>query len=194
MAATSFVLGDHTFNAEEGRQRFSFRRRSPRQILGAIPPTLFDGIARDSTKASPAAGNLLRGKFCGHNEPVMTVFDLVIDGVDRFEIAAIMFGEEPDDEQNIPLVAIRPPDGTWRAIFRRSWQDERATLEGVNDPALTGEEIAQIDEEDVIVGPVSIGFEYPSDAASRDTVSWMTIDTTMEGEPEPICIVDAAMA
>jgi hypothetical protein len=196
MAKAGFVLGDHQFldPAENGPlSRFDEPKR---QILGAPPPSFLDGIAREASKNSPAAKALLKGEFCGHGEPTMTVFDVVIDGEDVLDIAVRMDEEDEEDEEmeaNLPLVAVRTPGGDWVAIFRREWEEAQATLEGTPRTTLTPAEAAQLDP-DMRRGRVAIGFEYPCDATSRDDVGWLTIDVVLEGERKPVCLVDAEIA
>jgi hypothetical protein len=191
-----FVLGDHRFFDPSQDVSYSFdeaiSRKRPKQIIGAPPPTYLDGLTRDAGKDSPAAKALLRGKFCGHGEPAMTVFDLVIDGQSDLEINGFHDDEENPDG-NLRLLPMRRPGGEWVVIYRREWEENQATLEGVTREPVRGEEGARL-VDDTAAGRVSVGFEYPSDADSRDCVTWMTIDVLLPREKKPRCLVNAELA
>lgn len=188
-----FVLGDHQFLHPSVNGPLSRLDAPKRQIKGAPPPSYLEGIVRESTPASPAAKELFKGKFCGHGEPTMTVFDIVVDGAEELEIAAI--GDEQVDEEgrNVVLLAVRKPDGQWIALFRREWEDAMASLVEVRSTKVRPVEVKRFAEAR-LTGRVSIGFEYPCDADSRDTVSWLTIDALEPGKRKPICLVNAEVA
>ncbi|NUQ53955.1 MAG: hypothetical protein HUU19_14825 [Phycisphaerales bacterium] len=184
-----FVLGDHTFLVP-GVAGPASRLRAPKKaIRGAIPPTYLDGLVRESSPKSPAAVELFRGKFCGHAEPTMAIFDLVIEGEQDLEVSVIA----PEDEGNVPLMVARRPGGSWFTLFRRTWEDEQNGLVGVRQSPPTKKEEALF-RPHIRTGRVSIGFEYPCDADSRDSVSWLTIDALFEPGTKPLCAVDAEMA
>lgn len=186
-----FTLGDHRFlhPSETGPlSRFKARKR---QIIGAPPPSCFDGLMREATPKSPAAKALFKGKFCGHGEPTMTIFDVVIDGEEFLEITALT--DDQDPSANLPCLAVRKPGGRWIALFRREWEESQATLEGVAPSPLTEAEIAQLNP-DTGLGRLAVGFEYPCDATSRDCVSWMTVDALFDGNRKPSCLVNAELA
>ncbi|MBL8759906.1 MAG: hypothetical protein JNL50_01255 [Phycisphaerae bacterium] len=186
---TGFVLGDHTF-LSPGVAGPRSRLRAPKKaIRGALPPTYLDGLVRESSPKSPSASALFRGEFCGHGEPTMAIYDVVIDGQLDLEVSVIA----PVDEGNVPLMVARRPGGPWFALFRREWQDEQGGLIGVGQSPPTPKEIALF-QSHIRQGRVSIGFEYPCDADSRDRVSWLTIDALFEPGAEPLCVVDAEMA
>lgn len=194
MGESGFTLGDHTFLHPSVNGPLSRFEEAPSQIRNAPPPTYLEGRVREATLESPAARALLEGRFCGHGEPTMTVFDIVLDGEDVLELGASMDPDDPDMTQNLLALAVRRPgQSEWFPIFRRAWEDEQATLEGFTTSVLTESEAASISD-DVAIGRVSVGFEYPCDADSRDCVTWMTIDVVFEGEEEPRCIVDAELA
>ena len=121
----------------------------------------------------------------------MTIFDIVIDGETELEISALSAPQSPDS--NVPLLAVRKPGGTWIAIFRREWEERCMMLEGVKRKAMPKKETAVLDEE-TVRGKVSIGFEYPCDAGSRDDVSWVTIDVFSAATKTPWCAVNAELA
>lgn len=187
-----FVLGNHEFLDPSENAPIS-RMRSPKKlILGAPPPTYLDGVARETTPASPAAQALLMGRFCGHGEPTMTIFDIVIDGAEILEVGAIADPNDLAGNRNLPMLAARKPGGQWRVLFRREWEEAQATLEGTQATPLSGAEAGSIGSYGN--GRVAIGFEYPADATSRDVVSWIAIDVLFEGECSPGCVVNAELA
>lgn len=186
-----FVLGDHTFLDPSENAPFSRLRAPKRQILGAPPPSYLDGIARQATPASPAARALLTGQFCGHGEPTMTIFDIVIQGVETLEIGAIPDPDAPAAGRNLPLLVARKPGSRWRILFRGDWEEARATLENVNI-ALSPAELASIGS--FGNGRAAVGFEYPPDATSRDTVAWLAVDVLLDGQADPACVVNAELA
>lgn len=186
-----FTLGNHTFLHPSVNGPMSRHTAPKRQILGAPPPAYLEGLVREATKQSPAAKELLRGKFCGHSEPTMTVFDVVIDGTDMLEVSGIPDAE--DEERNVQLLACRVPGGRWVPLFRNTWEELQQTLEGVTPEPVSESEAEQL-EVAMMVGRVSIGFEYPCDATSRDTVTWLTVDVLFDGQKKPQCVVDAEMA
>lgn len=188
-----FTLGDHTFIDPSENAPLDRVEQPKRQIKGAPPPTILDGLARESADDSSAAVALRLGKFCGHGEPTMTLFDVVIDGSDVVEFQAIADEHVEQEGYNFVALVVRAPGGTWHAIFRREWEHRQETLVGVERTPVTDEEAAALDP-DVGKGRVSIGFEYPVDADDKDCVSWMTIDVLPEGEDEPICVVDTEIA
>jgi hypothetical protein len=194
MPTRGFTLGDHTFLHPSQPGPMSRLSAKKRQILGAPPPTILDGIAREATAKSPAAKALFKGEFCGHGEPTMTIFDIVIDGVSELEISGVMDEDDPDNEQNLPLVVVRKPgDKKWTVLFRREWEERGAGLEGVKRTPLSPSDASDVNEE-IGLGQVSVGFEYPCDAESKDGVSWMTVDVLFKGEKSPTCIVNAELA
>lgn len=190
-APAGFVFGDHQFFGPSQNGPISRLTAPKKQIHTAPPPTYLDGYAVESTKKSKSATMLLKGKFCGHGEPTMTVFDIVIDGETELEISALSAPENPD--ANVPLLAVRKPGGKWFALFRREWEERSMMLEGVKQKAVSRKEAAVLDEE-TLRGEVSIGFEYPCDAGSRDDVSWVTIDVFSAGKKKPWCAVNAELA
>lgn len=188
-------LGDHQFYTPEQNAPLSRMFAEKRQILGMPPPSFLKGIAREATKASPAAKALYKGEFCGHGEPTMGIFDIVIDGEEVLDVCAAIDPDDEDQEFNLPLLVVRKPGGEWIAIFRREWEENRATLEGVERTPLSKEELASLNAPDEPMRMrVSIGFEYPADANSPDCVTWLTIDALQEGQKKPGCLVDARMA
>lgn len=188
-----FVLGDHQFLHPSQSGPISRFKAPKRQITGALPPTYLDGLVRESTQASPAATALFKGKFCGHDEPTMTIFDVVIDGVESLEVGAISDEEVEEFGGNLVLVAVRKPGGPWLALFRREWEEAQAGLAEFQSAKVDDAQAAEISE-DILKGRVSIGFEYPCDAGSRDEISWLTIDVLLEGKKKPMCVVNAEMA
>ncbi|MFG0242771.1 MAG: hypothetical protein ACF8R9_08310 [Phycisphaerales bacterium JB054] len=188
MSEAGFVLGDHRFLHPSVQGPLSRMYDPKRQIKGAPPPTYLEGRAVEAGPDSLVASALLEGRFCGHNEPTMTVFEVVIDGHADLEIGAVL------GDEGLAILAVRAPGSDeWFAVYRDSWAEEQQTLEGVDTPPMSAEEIAQIDP-DIARGRVAIGFEYPCDATSRDCVSWMTIDALIEGQDEPGCVVNAELA
>jgi hypothetical protein len=187
-----FVLGDHTFLDPIENAPFSRLRAPKRQILGAPPPTYLDGIALQATPASPAAKALFTGQFCGHGEPTMTIFDIVIDGAETLEVGAIADPDDPAGKRNLPVLVARKPGSQWRILFRREWEEAQATLEGVEVAPLSPAELASVGSYGN--GRAAIGFEYPADATSRDVVSWVAIDVLFDGNSDPGCVVNAELA
>lgn len=188
-----FVLGDHQF-LQPGTPGPLSRLDSPkRQIRGATPPTYLHGLVRESTTESRSAKALFKGEFCGHGEPTMTIFDVVIDGVEVIEIGAIPDSVAEEEGRNVVLLAARKPNGPWLALFRRAWEDAQAMLVDVKSPKIQPGEARRISQ-DILRGRVSIGFEYPCDADSPNAVSWMTIDVLEEGKRKPHCLVNAELA
>lgn len=188
-----FVLGDHEFLHPSVNGPLSRLEAPKRQIRGAKPPTYLDGLVRESTPASKAAKALFKGEFCGHGEPTMTIFDIVIDGAEVLEVGGVSDSEVEEDGRNFVMLAVRKPGGPWLALFRRAWEDAQATLADFTTAKVEPDEVGFISD-DVLKGHVSIGFEYPCDADSRDAVTWLTIDVLEEGERKPVCVVDAALA
>lgn len=189
------ALGNHRFYSPKQTAPMSRMFADKKQILGMPPPACFKGLVREATPNSPAAAALYEGKFCGHDEPTMGIFDVVIDGTDVVEIGWVPDPDDEDQEYNIPLVVARAPGGEWHAIFRHQWEEGQATLEGFTREPLTPDELDALTEsENRAKGRVSIGFEYPADATSADCVTWLTIDVLFEGEPAPVCIVNARLA
>lgn len=187
-----FVLGDHQFQDPSEPGDLDRLDEPKRQILGAAPPTYLEGIAREATADSPAAQALFEGEFCGHGEPTMTVFDIVIDGSETLEIGLVPSADQEETGSNPDVLAVRKPGGEWIALFRGEWELAQQGLEGVARTPLTPEELEGMHPE-IATGRVSIGFEYPCDATSRDEVSWLTIDLLMEGEEDPVCLVNAEL-
>lgn len=223
----------------------SRHEEQPRQIRQAPPPACLAGMARESSRDSASAAVLMMGEFCAHGEPTMTIFDIVIDGAQVLEMAAILDDEGEDDEgpegvasgkgtrpaaaddeadedeadeeeddegddeddegmedePNIPLLAVRKPGtSTWYAVFRREWEERGEGLMELKRTALTADEVEQLDAESMELVRMSVGFEYPCDAASAEDVSWMAIDVIFEeadeedeAPGEPRCIVSAEM-
>jgi hypothetical protein len=200
-----FVMGNHQFCEPADPTPDLGLDGSPKHILGAPPPTFLDGLVRESTKDSASAKELLTGAFCGHGEPTITVFDLIIDGTEELHIDGIFAdtlsqedtdGDEDDDEGAagaVSLLAVRKPGGTWHVIFRRDWAAGQETLVGVQAETLTAAEAAKLSGQP-LVGRLSIGFEYPCDADSRDAVTWMTIDILEKGKRETASVLDVELA
>jgi hypothetical protein len=189
---SGFQLGDHQFQDPAVAQPLQRLSAAKRQIRGALPPMYLDGVARESTKRSPAAQMLLKGKFCGHGEPTMTVFDIVVDSEIELEVNVAL--DEMLSQGANPLVLVaRRPKGKWVVLFRREWEENQVTLEGVRHKPLSKAEQKRFMDQPM-VGQVSIGFEYPSDATSRDCVSWLTIDVLERGKRKPVCAVNAELA
>lgn len=187
-----FQLGDHRFLHPSANGPLSRLEAPKRQIIGAPPPAILDGIARESTKKSAAAKELSKGTCCGHGEPTMTIFDIVIDGAEDIEISWIP--DQGIEEGLNPLVFVaRTPGGAWVTLFRRQWEEAAATLEGITRKPLSTSEIKKIDD-DSAKARVAVGFEYPCDATSRDTVTWMTIDVLLAGDRKPRTVVSAELA
>lgn len=194
MSRVGFKLGDHQFLHPSQNGPLSRLREPKRQIKGAPPPTYLDGRAEEARPDSPVARDLFEGGCCGHGEPTMTIFEVVIDGHRTLELGAVMDEEDEAYERNMLLMAVRAPGSDrWFALFRREWEDAMETLTGVTDRPLTPEEVASI-HPDIATARVAIGFEYPCDADSRDCVSWLTIDALFEGDDEPRRQIDAELA
>lgn len=195
MSQAGFRLGDHTFLAPGEAGSLDRCEEPKRQILGAQPPTYLDGLVRESTVSSAAAKVLRKGDFCGHGEPTMTIFDLVIDGSTEVEVCVIM-DKEVEEGANFPVVVARNPatNSPWFVIFKREWEERQETLVGVCKEVLDEGQVGRLDEER-IVGSVSVGFEYPCDADDRDCVTWLAIDMLSKvfGR-KPRCIVSAELA
>lgn len=188
-----FILGDHQFLHPDVNGPLSRFDAPKRQIRGAKPPTYLDGLVRESTRASPAAKALFKGEFCGHGEPTMTIFDVVIDGTDILEIVAVTDEEVDVDGPNFVLLAVRKPKGQWYALFRREWEENATALARAESAIVQPDEIDD-GATDLLTARVSIGFEYPCDAGSRDDVTWMTIDALEDGKRKPVCVVNAELA
>ena len=194
-APRGFTLGDHTFLAPSQPSDSFARWEAPkRQIKGAPPPTCLDGLVREAKPDSMAARSLRDGAWCGHGEPTLSVFDVVIDGHDLLEISVIEDPEDADRERNHLAIVVRPPGGReWKPVFRREWEDRQETLQGVSFMPLSAEEAAAVARK-ALRGRVSVGFEYPCDADSRDTVSWIEIHGVPEGKTECLCLASAELA
>lgn len=194
-APEGVTLGNHRFCSPNQNAPISRMFAAKKQVLGMPPPSFLKGIAREATKASPAARDLLTGEFCGHGEPTMAIFDIVVDGADVLDVVPVFDPEQVEGEENPYLVVARKPGGEWVVLFRAEWQEDAQTLEGVERVPLDTEEIealSQVDEP--WLARVAIGFEYPADATSADCVTWMTIECIPEGEKDPGCLVDAPLA
>ncbi|MFM9996277.1 MAG: hypothetical protein ACKVU4_10805 [Phycisphaerales bacterium] len=148
-------------------------------------------MLREATKSSAAAKALFKGEFCGHGEPTMTIFDVVIDGAEELDVSVIPNPE--DTGRNVIALVARKPGGPWVTLYKREWEEAQSTLEGVRPAPLTKAELAAVSS-DVERARVAIGFEYPCDATSRDCVSWMTIDLLFATKKKPMCLVDSEMA
>lgn len=142
---------------------------------------------------SPAASELYKGHWRGHREPTITIFDVVIDGVDQVEVGAVQESEAAQENPNPRLLVVRKRNGKWMTLFRREWEESRRTLESIPPVALTEAEIARITPFEGLAR-VAIGFEYPCDASSRDCVSWIAIHALPNDEAEPVYLVDAELA
>lgn len=189
----AFRMGDHQFLDPAKAAPLSRMTEPPRQILGAPPPNLFDGVLREANSESPAARELFKGHWRGHSEPTITIFDVVIDGVDQVEVGVIQESDDDQDNPNPRLLVVRKRNGNWITLFRREWGQSRATLENIPSAELTEAEIARIATFQGLARVV-IGFEYPCDATSRDCISWITIHAQPSGQAEPVCLVDAELA
>lgn len=183
-----FQLGDHIFREDVNEDPLARFSAPKRPIRGAVPPTYLDGLVVEATKKSPAAKALFKGEFCGHGEPTMTIFDVVIDGASEIELSAIADGKNG----NYLVVAVRTKRGKWFPIFRRTWEERASGLSGIKRRPVTKSEDAILTK-GASPARVSIGFEYPSDADSRDCVSWVTIDIVAPGFRKPKCIVNAEL-
>jgi len=194
MANQGFVFGTHQFLHPSVNGPISRLHDPKRQIKGAPPPTYLDGLARESTDKSVAAAALHKGEFCGHGEPTMTIFDVVIDGDGDLEVDAII-DDACDENGANPLIvaARRQGQSDWHVLFERAWDERSMMLTDVRSRKLTSEEVEELGGEP-LHGKVAIGFEYPCDAQSRDDVTWLTIDVLEDGKRKPTCIVDAEMA
>jgi hypothetical protein len=190
-----FVFGDHVFLDPMVNGPLSRFKKPKKQIYGAPPPTYLERIVRESSPSSRAATELLKGKFCGHGEPTMTVFDIVLDRAEYLQIAVLRDPDDPNLVLSYPLVAARRllEPRRWVVLFRREWEGAQQTLEGVEVTPVTPEEAAAL-EENAHEGRVSIGFEYPCDATSRDSVGWIAIAVLLKDEKKPKCIVSAELA
>lgn len=189
----AFTLGDHTF-ADPSKRRSIKRGGKPRQIRGAVPPSIFDGMLREATPESRSARELAKGKFCGHGETTMTIFDVVIDGHDVLEFSAITDESSERGHANAPVVVVRVPgEPEWTVLFRSAWEQGQQGLHGCERGKLKSREQMAVRQPPGL-GRVSIGFEYPADARDRDDVSWLTIDFLPEGAPKPMCLIDAELA
>lgn len=186
-AKKGFVLGDHTFLHPSVNGPLSRLNKPARQIRGAPPPMLLEGMTRDAGKASMAAKELLKGKFQGHGEPTIAIFDIVLEGEEELEIGAI----DGAEDGGYTLVAVRRPGGTWRAVYRAEWAAGQATLEGVQAKPVSAKEAAAMQTDE---GRVAVGLEYPCDATSRDSVTWITVDILPKGKRKPICVASAELA
>jgi hypothetical protein len=151
---------------------------------------------REAAPDSIAARDLREGAWCGHGEPTLTIFDVVIDGQDLLELSTIQDPKDKRGERNHPVVVVRPVGGkTWLPIFRREWEERQETLNGVTFKPLTAKEAASVREKEVpLRGRLSVGFEYPCDADSRDAVSWVEIHVVPEGRNECHCLASAELA
>ena len=194
-APRGFTLGDHTFLAPSQPSDSFARWEAPkRQIKGAPPPTCLDGLVREAGPDSIAARSLRDGAWCGHGEPTLSLFDVVIDGQDLLEISVIDDPEDTERECNHLAIVVRPPGGQeWKPVFRREWEDRQETLQGVSFTPLSAKEAAAVARKSMR-GRVSVGLEYPCDAESRDTVSWIEIHAVPEGKTEYLRLASAELA
>ena len=192
--AEGFTLGDHTFLAPSEQASMDRWDAPKRQIVGAPPPACLDGLVREARPDSKAAAQLREGSCCGHGEPTLTIFDVVIDGQDEVEVSVIIDKKDTRQERNHLALVVRKPGTTaWTPIFRRAWEDRQETLSGVLFQPLTEQEQAAVSG-DAMRARVSIGFEYPCDAGSRDEVSWVEIHALPQGADEPVCLISAELA
>lgn len=189
-----FEFGNHVFLHPSVNGPLDRDRQPKKQILGAPPPTVLDGLVRDATKSSPAAKSLLKGKFCGHGEPTMLVLDVVIDDSPDVFIGGLT-GKNADGQPVIEALAVRGvKDGSaWHIIFQPTWAEAQATLLNVKPMKLAPRHVAMF-EASKVQASIAIGLEYPCDATSRDDVTWMTIDMLGRKDKSPICMVDTEMA
>lgn len=192
--AKGFKLGDHQFLTPAEPSSIDRLDAPKRQIKGAPPPACLEGLVREATEASPAALDLLEGACCGHGEPTLTAFDVVIDGVDVLEVSVIIDREDKKLKRNFPAVVVRPPGTTaWTPIFRREWEDRQETLRGVAFTPLSAQEQGAVSK-DVKLARVAIGFEYPCDAESRDDACWVEVHILEEGVDEVGTLASAELA
>lgn len=196
---TGFVFGDHQFYAPEERVPFKRpARKGP--IRGAPPPACFAGFVRPSTKASPAADELLKGEFCGHGEPTFTVFDVVLGGSDIVEVCVEQGGEQgislvlcrPDSPRGTPPPPADETPGAWRVLYDAAWLEQGEGLIGLEAGAAGAEQIARVNSQ-IERGHVSIGFEYPADTESAESVSWIAIHVRDPGGDETFEMVEAEL-
>lgn len=195
MAKRGFKMGNHVFLDPSINGPLSRLRAPKKQISGAPAPSYLDGLVREASKKSSAARELLKGKFCGHGEPTMTVYDIVIGEHEVIEISGVMDKRTMQDGDNPALVVVRAPEAgsDWHILFDRSWSDELKMLAGARQRRIKASEKREL-EKNKGLARVSIGFEYPCDATSRDDASWLAIDALVEGGPKPGCIVSAEIA
>lgn len=195
-----WTMGDHQFFAPEQPGPLERMEMPPRQILGATPPSCFQGIVREAIADSPVNRLIRKGKWCGHMEPTFTAFDIVIDGHEEVEVSAILeppidesAEEDPDDPPLPRLIAARAPGGPWHALFRHEWAEQQNALRNITKAGCTPEESAQLDE---ATDPVraAVGFEYPCDAESPDDASWMILDFLLKGEKKVVTVVHDELA
>ena len=200
MAQKPFTLGNHTFITSDQNgpmSRFDVKKRTP--ISGAAPPGFLTGHCRPAT-STKAAKNLLKGNFCGHGEPTFTVFEVVIGGAEKLELAAIMPSEDSETPDPELLMARKlGADGPWLVLFDQNWADDSGSFRLPSTTVwrtVSDEEHEELDDDGAIVeGQLAIGFEYPCDAAAVDDVSWITVDVWPDGHKgEPIVVVDCEAA
>ncbi len=182
-----FVFGNHQFLAP-GERAPPRRPGRAAPIAGAPAPACFAGMVRPAGAASPAAGALLRGDFCGHGEPTYTVFDVVLDGHDVVDVCV-----EHDDESEVRLVLCRAgPTHPWRVLFDAAWVEQGEGLIGLEAGPAGAEQVARITSH-TERGHAAVGLEYPHDAGSAEEVSWLTIHVRDPGGDETFTMVDAAL-
>ena len=195
MAKRGFKMGNHVFLDPSVNGPLSRLRAPKKQIFGAPAPSYLAGLVREASKKSPAARELLKGRFCGHGEPTLTVYDVVIGVHEVLEISGVMDNRTLQDGDNPALVVVRVPEARsdWHILFDRSWSDGLRMLTGARQRRIKASEKREL-EKNKGLARVSIGFEYPCDAASPDDVSWLAIDALVEGGRKPECVVNAEIA
>lgn len=191
-----FRIGDHQFiDSSETAPLSRVNRKNRKPIANAQPPGFLAGFVREPA-TSEASSVLAKGTFCGHGEPTFTVFDIVIGGHERLDVATSFImededeGDDDEEGRDAALVMVRPcgTKGPWLVVFSEEWRDESGDLYPPDEPDLR--ELDEDDEADVmeVAQPalISIGFEYPPDADALGEFSWLAIDAwpdDNEGDP-----------
>lgn len=197
---TPFRLGNHEFmtgNEAAPLSRISAKNKKP--IAGATPPPFLAGFVREPA-STDAAKVLKTGAFCGHGEPTFTVFDIIIDGEDHFDVITF-FAEDADDDEEANAEAViarvRGSKGPWLVVYSSEWINDYGDLELPAEPQFQTFKPEEDEEVMDAAEPsrLAIGFEYPPDADGINEISWLAIDAwpdSHKGDPFVLVSIETA--
>ena len=183
-----FRMGDYEFWPLDASGPIE---REPRRqpILGAPPPRHLAGFLREASVRNPsaAAGLLIQQRFCGHNEPTYSVFDLITNPTSPWKMCY------KEREQALHTLDVSPVGGgPWLRVFDRDWFNiGNPVVELPQSPVLierSDGELVRAYEDDTAAYDIAFGFEYPAQCMSSDDVSWFALAVAAQGRA-PIQIV-----